>query len=207
MQIVLRVWIDKVMTVKHKVISLIFILIGFCPVVKAQDVFYVAAEMYEGELIPSFLLPEFTRFQPLVFKNEKQLREYTRLVRDVKKVLPYAKGVSRMVVETYEYMETLPGEKEKKKHLSAVQKFVMDTYKPKMKNLTKNQGKILVKLIDRECNTTSYEIVKSLVGSFKATVWNVFAGLFGNSLKQEYDPYGKDGLIERVVIQVEQGQI
>ncbi len=195
------------MIAKYKIISLILILISLFPKAKAQDVYYVTAEIYQGELIPSLLLPEFTLFQPLVFKSEKQLREYNRLVRDVKKVLPYAKGVSRMLVETYEYMETLPSEKEKKKHLGAVQKFVMDTYKPKMKNLTKNQGKILVKLIDRECNSTSYEIVKSLVGSFKATVWNVFAGLFGNSLKQEYDPYGKDGLIERVVIQVEQGQI
>ncbi len=125
------------MIAKYKIISLILILISLFPKAKAQDVYYVTAEIYQGELIPSLLLPEFTLFQPLVFKSEKQLREYNRLVRDVKKVLPYAKGVSRMLVETYEYMETLPSEKEKKKHLGAVQKFVMDTYKPKMKNLTK----------------------------------------------------------------------
>ena len=83
----------------------------------------------------------------------------------------------------------------------------METYKPRMKKLTKNQGKILVKLIDRQCNVSTYEIVKSLVGSFKAGVYNAFAGIFGNSLKQEYDPEGRDRMIERIVIQIQQGTL
>ncbi|MBP1618545.1 MAG: hypothetical protein H6Q14_2372 [Bacteroidetes bacterium] len=163
------------------------------------------AEMYNGELIASLWIQEIFIYPPLVFTNDRQRTEYTRLVRDVKKAMPYAQDVSKMIIETYEYMETLPDEKAKKKHLSAVQKYVMDAYKPRMKKLTKNQGKILVKLIDRECNVSTYEIVKSLVGTFKAGVYNAFAGIFGNSLRQEYDPEGKDRLIERIVIQVQQG--
>lgn len=165
------------------------------------------AEMYNGELIASLWLQEIFIYPPLVFTNDKQRTEYTRLVRDVKKAMPYAQDVSKMIIETYEYMETLPDEKAKKKHLSTVQKYVMDEYKPRMKKLTKNQGKILVKLIDRECNVSTYEIVKSLVGSFKAGVYNAFAGIFGNSLKQEYDPEGKDRLIERIVVQIQQGTL
>lgn len=163
--------------------------------------------MYNGELIASLWLQEIFIYPPLVFTNDKQRTEYTRLVRDVKKAMPYAQDVSKMIIETYEYMETLPDEKAKKKHLSTVQKYVMDEYKPRMKKLTKNQGKILVKLIDRECNVSTYEIVKSLVGSFKAGVYNAFAGIFGNSLKQEYDPEGKDRLIERIVVQIQQGTL
>ncbi len=105
-------------------------------------------------------------------------------------------------------METLPTEKEKQKYLEDVQKFMMDEYKPpQMKKMTKNQGKILVKLVDRECNTSSYNIVKAIVGSFKAGVYQTFAGLFGNSLKTKYDPEGKDAEIEAIVIQIEQGTV
>ncbi len=168
-------------------------------------VYKCPAEMYNGELIASLWIREVVIYAPLTFTNDKQRTEYARLVRDVKKAMPYAQDVSKMIIETYEYMETLPDEKAKKKHLSTVQKYVMETYKPRMKKLTKNQGKILVKLIDRECNISTYEIVKSLVGSFKAGIYNAFAGIFGNSLKQEYEPEGKDRLIERIVVQVEQG--
>ncbi|MFT4072414.1 MAG: DUF4294 domain-containing protein [Dysgonamonadaceae bacterium] len=173
----------------------------------AQDNIRVPAEMYQGELIPSVWLREIYVYPPIQFTNDKQRMEFNRLVRDIKKTLPYAQSVSRMIIETYEYMETLPDEKTKKKHLSSVQKYVMDTYKPKMRGLTKNQGKILVKLIDRECDSSSYEIIKSLVGSFKAGVYNAFASIFGNSLKKEYDPEGNDRLIERIVVQIQQGQL
>lgn len=163
------------------------------------------AEMYNGELIASLWIREVFIYPPLVFTNDKQRTEYSRMVRDVKKAMPYAQDVSKMIIETYEYMETLPDEKAKKKHLITVQKYVMETYKPRMKTLTKNQGKILVKLIDRECNMSTYDIVKSLVGSFKAGVYNASAYIFGNNLKQEYDPEGKDRLLERIVVQTQQG--
>lgn len=152
-------------------------------------------------------IPEITIFTPLKFKNEKERMAYTKLVRDVKKALPYANQVAANIIETYEFMETLPDKKAKQKHLEEAQKFIMNEYKPKMKKLTKNQGKILVKLIDRQTNSSAYDIVKSLVGSFKATMYNTFAGLFGNSLKTQYDPEGKDKMIERIVIEVEQGSI
>lgn len=168
---------------------------------------YYMYVLVDGDSIPLVQLRDVNIFARKKFKNERQRQEYAKLVRDVRKVYPYARLVSQSIIETYEYMETLPDEKTKQKHLEAVQKWMMDEYKPKMKKMTKTQGKILIKLIDRECNTPSYNIVKALVGSFKAGVYNLFAGMFGNSLKTEYDPQGKDREIEEIVIQIEDGSI
>lgn len=164
-------------------------------------------EVVKGDTLFNAYLPEAIIFPPLRFNNDKERIEYNKLVRDVKVTLPYAKQVAQNIIETYEFMETLPDKKAKQKHLEQTQKFIMDSYKPKMKKLTKNQGKILVKLIDRQTNSSAYDIVKSLTGGFKATVYNTFAGVFGNSLKTQYDPTGKDKMIERIVIEIEQGTL
>jgi hypothetical protein len=152
-------------------------------------------------------LPEVVKYAPMKFKNEKERMAYTKLVRDVKKTLPYAKEVSAAIIESYEMMRTFETDKERQTFLEDVQKFIMDKYKPKMKKLTRTQGKILVKLIDRETNSSSYEIVKSLVGSFKAGFYNTFASLFGNNLKTRYDPEGEDRMIERIATEIEQGEL
>lgn len=152
-------------------------------------------------------IPEFIIFQKIVFKNDKERLEYTKLVRDVKKTLPYANLIAHNIIETYEFLETFHDRKSKEKYLKNVQKYMMDEYKPQMKKLTKSQGKILVKLIDRQTNSSAYDIVKSMVGGFKATVYNTVAGLFGNNLKTEYDSEGKDKIIERIVIEIEQGSL
>lgn len=176
---------------------------------KAQDnrVIQYTFSVIKGDTIFNAYLPETVVFTPLRFKNEKERLEYTKLVRDVKVTLPYAKQVAQNIIETYEFMETLPDKKTKQKHLEQTQKFIMDSYKPKMKKLTKNQGKILVKLINRQTNSSAYDIVKSLTGGIKATVYNTFAGIFGNNLKTEYDPNGKDKMIERIIIEIEQGTL
>lgn len=161
----------------------------------------------EDDTIPVFALRQVHVFAPMKFKNRKEKQAYSKLIRDVRKTYPYARMIARSVVETYEFMETLPDEKAKQKHLESVQKYLMDEYKPQMKKMTRTQGQILIKLIDRECNTTSYTIVKALLGSFRAGIYNTFAGLFGNSLKTEYDPQGKDANIERIVIQMQEGTL
>lgn len=163
--------------------------------------------IYENDTVPQFHLRQVNIYPIKKFKNNKERQEYSKLIRDVKIAYPYAKKVAYAVVETYEYMETLPDDKSKQKYMDDVQKFMMDEYKPKLKKMTKRQGQILVKLINRECNASSYNIVKAIVGSFKAGLYNAFAGLFGNSLKTEYDPQGKDADIETIVLQIEDGSI
>lgn len=159
------------------------------------------------DTIPLFQLPQVVVFGQIKFKNDKERQEYSKLVRDVKKTYPYAKMVAESIIETYEYMQSLPDEKAKQKHLEEIQKYMMEKYKPEMKKMTKAQGRILVKLIDRQCRVSSYEIVKALLGSFKAGTYNIFAGLFGNSLKTKYDPKGEDAMIEEIVQQIEQGSV
>lgn len=194
-----------------RVLSVLCLLLLLSVSVRSQDdkpkTYIDIAAIYEGDTIAVVQLKPVYIFGQIKFKNNKERQEYSKLVRDVKIAYPYAKTIAYSIIETYEYMETLPTEKAKQKYLEDVQKYMMAEYKPKMKKMTKNQGKILVKLIDRECNTPSYNIVKALVGSFKAGVYNAFAGLFGNSLKTKYDPNDKDASIEAIVIQIEQGTI
>ena len=139
------------------------------------------------------------------FRNKREAARYWKLVRDVKRTLPYAKLVYDTLIETYEYMETLPDDKARQAHLKRMEKELFEEYKPELKKLSLSQGKLLIKLIDRECNQSSYHLLKAYLGSFRAGFWNIFAGLFGASLKTEYDPTGKDALTERVVVLVENG--
>ena len=163
--------------------------------------------VYKGDTIPALRLPTVYVFKPLKFKNKKQEMEYYRLVRNVKKTLPIAKEVNRAVIETYEYLLTLPDEKAREKHLQMVEKGVKEQYTPRLKKLTFSQGKLLIKLINRETASSSYELVKAFLGPFKAGFYQAFAAIFGASLKKEYHPEAEDILIEQIVILVENGQL
>ena len=146
-------------------------------------------------------------YGPLEFKNEKQRKAYNRLVFNVKKVLPIAKEVNRAIIETYEYLETLPNEEARRAHMKVVEKSIKAEYTPRMKKLSLSQGKLLIKLIYRETNSSSYDLVKAFLGSTRAVFYQSFAWMFGASLKKQYDPQGKDRLTERVVRLVEAGQL
>lgn len=152
-------------------------------------------------------LQEVVVFPQLKFKNKREQQKYNKLVRDVKRTLPYAKMVYETLIETYEYMETLPNDKARQEHLKRMEKDLFKEYKPELKKLTFSQGKLLIKLIDRECNQSSYNLLRAYLGGFRAGFWNLFAGMFGASLKSEYDPKGKDAMTERVVVMVERGLI
>lgn len=184
----------------------------FCPGVQAQEQqpirgYLVPMCIYEGDTIPCVQLKTVYIFRPLSFKSEKERIEYYRLVRNVKKVYPISKEVNRAIIETYEYLQTLPNEKARNKHIKRVEKGLKEQYTPQMKKLSFSQGKLLIKLIDRQSHQTSYELVKAFMGPFKAGFYQTFAALFGASLKKEYDPEGEDKMVERIVLQVESGQL
>lgn len=172
-----------------------------------KNVYLTPMCVYEGDTIPYVKLPNVYIFKPLKFKNKRELAKYQKLVRDVKKVLPIAKEVKLAMIETYEYIITLPNDKARRKHIKAVEKSVKEQYTPRMKKLTFAQGKLLIKLIDRQTHSTGYELVKAFMGPFKAGFYQTFAALFGASLKKEYDPTGEDALTERVILMVESGQL
>ncbi len=163
--------------------------------------------VYQGDTIPCITLKNIYIYPPLKFKNKKQERYYWKLVRDVKKTLPIAKEIRNAVIETYEYLEKLPNEKARDKHIKAVEKGLKQQYTPRMKKLTFAQGKLLIKLVNRECNQSSYQLVKAFMGPFKAGFYQTFAALFGASLKKEYDPDKDDKMVERVITLVENGQL
>ena len=173
----------------------------FVPTVKVGKV------MHEGDSIQYMEMNNVYVYPQLTFKNKKQAQAYMRLVTNVKKVLPIAKEARQMLIETTEYLETLPNDKAKEEHIKRVEEDIFRTYKPKMKKLTYSQGKLLIKLVDRECNSTGYDMIKAFMGPLRAGFWQVFAWGFGASLKKEYDAKGVDRLTERVVLMVEAGQI
>ncbi len=173
----------------------------FVPTVKVGKV------LHEGDSIQYMEMNNVYVYPQLTFKNKKQAQSYMRLVNNVKKVLPIAKEARQMLIETTEFLDMLPDEKAKDEHIKRVEEDIFRTYKPKMKKLTYSQGKLLIKLIDRECHSSSYEMIKAFMGPIRAGFWQVFAWGFGASLKKEYDPTGTDRLTERVVLMVEAGQI
>lgn len=173
----------------------------FVPTVKVGKVLDGKDSIQYMELNSVYVYPQ------MVFKNEKQAGTYMRLVKNVKAVLPIAKEARQMLGETYEYLETLPDKKAKDAHMQLVEKEIYRTYKPRMKKLTYSQGKLLIKLIYRECNSSSYDLIKAFLGPFKAGFYQAFSSLFGASLRKEYDANGADRLTERVVLMVESGQI
>ena len=162
---------------------------------------------YGGDSIFHIITPTLSKYPKPAFASNKQREEYNRLVRNVKKVLPIAKLIRHTIIETYDYLETLPDEKSRSAHISSVEKGLRRQYTPMMKKLSYSQGKLLIKLIDRECNQTSFDMVVAFIGPFRAGAYQVFAGLFGASLKKHYDPEGEDRMTERVVRMIESGQL
>ena len=102
---------------------------------------------------------------------------------------------------------TNDSEKEKKQHIKAAERGIRKQYEPTVRKISKTQGRLLVKLIDRECGQTSFEMIKAFVGTAKANMYNVLSSLFGNNLRKHYDPEGDDRDIERIVRMVESGQL
>ena len=156
----------------------------FVPTVKVGKVFEGGDSIQYMEMNNVYVFP------PVVFENEKQAAAYMRLVKNVKAVLPIAKEAKMIMMETAEYLETLPNAKA-----------------PRMKKLTYSQGKLLIKLIYRESHSSGYELIQAFLGPLRAGFYQAFAWAFGASLKKEYDPEGIDRLTERVVLMVEAGQL
>lgn len=173
-----------------------------------KDTFYVTKTVIvDGDTIPNVMIEEVVVFPKLVFKSRRQSRRYRKLVRDVRKAYPYAKYAKHTLNEMESEYALLKNEKEKKKYIKLVEKKLMDDFGTELKKLTITQGRILLKLIDRETGDTSYELLKELRGSISAVFWQTIARIFGSDLKSQYDPKGDDFLIERVVKLIETGQI
>lgn len=173
----------------------------FMPMVKVGKV------LEGGDSIQYMEMNNVYVYPPISFSSKKQQMAFNRLVRNVKRVLPIAKEARTIMMETAEFLETLPDKKSKEEHMKRVEKSIWKEYQPKMKKLTYSQGKLLIKLIYRESHSSSYNMIQAFLGPVRAGFYQAFAWAFGASLKKEYDPEGVDRLTERVVLMVEAGQL
>lgn len=176
--------------------------------VKAYEGYEYFVDEY-GDRVRLTYIKNITVYPPMKFKNKKEEEFYWRTVRDVKKTLPYAKLAFATLCETYEYIQTIPDPKLREKHLKTLEKDIFEQYKPVVKKMTKSQGKMMLKLINRETDQTSFNIVKAFLGSFRAGFWQTFGRFFGLNLKSGFNPKKnkEDAIIERVATLVEQGAL
>ncbi len=176
--------------------------------VKAYQGFYRFVDEY-GDTCRMTIIRDIYVYPPLKFKNKKQEEFYWRTVRDVRKTLPYAKLAFSTLCETYEYIQNIPDKKTREQHLKRLESDIFEQYKPVVKSFTKNQGKILLKLINRETDQSSFNIVKAFLGSFRAGFWQTFGRFFGMNLKSGFHPdkNEEDAIIDRVANLIEQGAL
>jgi len=198
-------------------LKILIILIFFCGIAissyaqkaifNGDSVIITRAIILDGDTIPNIHLKEIVIFPELIFKSNKEARRYTKLIRDLKRVYPYAQMAKTKLDELEREYIKLKTDKERKAFTKTIEKQLLDEFGTELRKLTVTQGKLLLKLIDRETGNTSYEILKELRGPFSAVFWQAIARLFGSDLKSEYDADGIDYLIERIVILIEHGQL
>lgn len=168
--------------------------------------YMVRAEIIDGDTIPIVDLPWVYVMAEFPIKNKKMYEQWTRTKYNVKKVYPYAILAAAKLKEYDRILETLP-ENQRDIYMKYVDKQLREEFGDELKDLSITQGRILLKLIDRETGKTTYDIVKEFRGGFQATLWQGVARVFGNNMKSEYDPTVEDILIERAIKLVEAGQI
>lgn len=169
--------------------------------------YHCSAIVVDQDTIPVFYLEDIYIWGNKSFRNSAESRQWNRLVRNVKIAYPYAKLAGIKFNEYNQKVANISNEKARKAMMEKAEDELQAQFGEELKNLTTTQGKILIKLIDRQTTNTSYDIVKDFRGRFRAFFYQSFARIFGMNLKSEYDPLGEDADIERIVLMIESGAI
>lgn len=195
---------------RHILLLVTLILVGL---IRGQDsreqttVTYTDGVVLDGDTVPVWNLDPAKVYAPFKAKNAKERRRYSRTMRNVRRAYPYAQIASGLIKE-YEYDLSQIGKEEgQRKYMKLAEAELRAEFEAEVKNLTVSQGKVLIKLIDRETGETSYQLIKQLRNGLQAFIWQGIAKMFGTDLKAEYEPKGNDYLIEQVVLRIESGQI
>lgn len=194
------------------VCCLFFSSVAFCQtsvpvsIESSKTLYKVWAEVINGDTVPSIRLQDVWVYAEYSYKNKKQYEAWSRTKYNVKKVYPYAILAAAKLKEYNQILEKMPDDRTRKVYMKTVEKELKAEFEEPLKNLTITQGKILLKLIDRETGNSSYELVKDLRGGFQAFMWQSLARLFGSNMKSEYDPKGEDIMTERAIKLIEAGQ-
>jgi hypothetical protein len=160
-----------------------------------------------GVTLPEVEIKEVTVYPHPRFPKKRDYRKYERLIYNLKKVYPYALIVREKLLKVNEDMANIKTEKERKDYMKKVEKNVFADYEGDIREMTITQGRLLIKLIDRETQNTSYTLIKDYRGKFAAAFWQGIARIFGTNLKEEYDPYGDDALIESIILDIDAGRL
>lgn len=172
------------------------------------DRFYVIQKVdRNGETLPEIEIKEVNIVGKRKHGVSFQYWRYERLVYNIKRVYPYAKLVRTKLEDVNSNLENLKSEKERREYIRGVEKKIFHEYEGDMREMTLTQGRILIKLIDRETENTSYDLIKEYRGKISAAFWQGIARIFGTNLKEEYDPYGDDALIEKIVQEIDAGRL
>ncbi len=161
----------------------------------------------DGVTLPEVEIKEVTVLAHPNISNKRDLRKYERLVYNLKKVYPYAFMVRLKLNKVNEDLLNVNTEKERKDYLKGVEKNIFAQYEGDVRDMTITQGRLLIKLIDRETQNTSYALIKEYRGKVAAAFWQGIARIFGTNLKEEYDPYGADVIIEYIIQEIEAGRL
>jgi hypothetical protein len=170
--------------------------------------FYVIQNVNrDGETLPEIEIKEINIVGHSTLSSRFQYWRYERMVYNVKRVYPYSIIVRDKLNEVNADLEKLPGDKERRDYIKNVEKDIFRNYEGDMREMTMTQGRLLIKLINRETQNTSYDLIKLYRGKISAAFWQGIARIFGTNLKDEYDPFGDDALIERIIIEIETGRL
>lgn len=173
------------------------------------DRFYLLQKVERGGVtMPEVEIKEVTIVGgPKTSTRRSDYRRYERLIFNIKKVYPYAVIARKRLAQVNEELKSVYGAKEQKAYLRNVEKDVFTEFEDEISNLTISQGKILIKLIDRETQNTSYALIREYRGKISAAFWQGIARIFGTNLKAEYDRYGDDAVIEMILMEIEAGRL
>ncbi len=160
-----------------------------------------------GVTLPEVEIKEVTVYPHPKFPKKKDFRKYERLVYNLKRVYPYAVIVRNKLYSVNQDLMGFQTDKERREYIKKVEKDVFGQYEGDMRKMTITQGRLLIKLIDRETQNTSYILIKDYRGKLAAAFWQGIARIFGTNLKEEYDPYGEDALIESIILEIDAGRL
>lgn len=160
-----------------------------------------------GVTLPEVEIKEVTVYAHPRFPRKSDFRKYERLIYNLKKVYPYALIVRNRLSRVDADMRNINNENDRKEYLKKVEKDVFAEYEGAIRDMTITQGRLLIKLIDRETQNTSYTLIKDYRGKLAAAFWQGIARIFGTNLKEEYDPYGEDALMESIILEIDAGNL
>jgi hypothetical protein len=187
----------------HKVIEVP----TYTNVFKSDNGYMLSGIIVEGDTLPYVKLYKIVIFPERKFKSKRQQRRYNRLAYNVKVVYPYAVLIGKYYQEIEHDLQYIHSESERRKYIKKKEKQLRNEYEDALINLTFSQGRLLIKLVDRETSHTTFEVIQELKGNMSAYFWQSLALMFGSNLRSEYDPTEEDKWIEEIIAQIENGQL